>query len=902
VMKKLVLLLKFKLALLFLLGVFSTSQSYASHASAAEISYRHISGNTFEFTVVYYNNCLPGAAGSPGTMILRYESASLNITRRTATTLTKLPTFGVGVPAVRPLNLLNCTNATLCFDEFVYRGQFTVPGRAIDWIFSCSVTFRPPELDNITQNGFGEYDIWAQTRMNNLDFPDNSSPIFHDRWPQTPGFTLDTFVNYPFRTLCEQNFYTFDLHAIDRDGDSITYELYHIQGNNGINVNYVAPWTPQQPITTIPANSFAIDPNTGIIPFVPGPPAGPVNTSFGEVVNTFIVGVQATEYAPKIETVNGRLVQVWKEASYVRRDMMVVIDGPTTCKRDFIHPYPDRVDCGDSTIRVRFRSAPNDWSRVRCATISADGSEFRVMDSTANPPRSIAVLGARWVCGFGDNTSYIDIDLEERLHWDNDYYVLLKAGTDLDVLESECGFLEPEFSDSKIRFKGNTPVDLALPPAISVCLPQENPFPQLEDTFKVADQYFWTFNGDTIPGQDIDKLWAQEAGTYQVLVKGPWGCPGNDQVDVYFPTSPTFDFDLPAYCDTTRGEDPSNLPALLTLPNTPTTPVGGSWHWEYNFGPPNGFDLVKTGDSLITIGDGTYALIYTDTNVGPGIPGCVTRFEFDFNRETHPPEQPLTVKIEGDPILCEVGDGNTTFWLNSSKFKPNFQPKSPNFEINTPYTYQWYEGNFDNPITGAFDSSIVRSKVGTYLVQVRDAMGCVGFDSIRIERIGKPPAFPVFCNVLGGKRGRFSWAPVELATSYEVSADDGLTWVNTENNFFDVDDIRVVGKVWVKANIDNVCKESFAGESEPCAADVFPPNIITPNQDGLNDVFFVGSLDLFPESGITIFDRWGTVVFESNDYQHDWDGDDAPEGTYYYVINVNDPAASVYKGVLTLLR
>lgn len=70
--------------------------------------------------------------------------------------------------------------------------------------------------------------------------------------------------------------------------------------------------------------------------------------------------------------------------------------------------------------------------------------------------------------------------------------------------------------------------------------------------------------------------------------------------------------------------------------------------------------------------------------------------------------------------------------------------------------------------------------------------------------------------------------------------------------------------------------------------DIILPNVFTPNNDGINDVLEV------PLSGIktlslTIFDRWGNVVFESNQTKLYWDGRNAngermPAGTYFAVL------------------
>lgn len=83
-----------------------------------------------------------------------------------------------------------------------------------------------------------------------------------------------------------------------------------------------------------------------------------------------------------------------------------------------------------------------------------------------------------------------------------------------------------------------------------------------------------------------------------------------------------------------------------------------------------------------------------------------------------------------------------------------------------------------------------------------------------------------------------------------------------------------------------------------------PHNFFTPNGDGLNDFFELGNLDK-QGCAITIMNRWGTMVWESDNYQNDWGGknlggDDLPDGTYYYLLSCNEEV--VYKSAVTLVR
>jgi gliding motility-associated-like protein len=66
------------------------------------------------------------------------------------------------------------------------------------------------------------------------------------------------------------------------------------------------------------------------------------------------------------------------------------------------------------------------------------------------------------------------------------------------------------------------------------------------------------------------------------------------------------------------------------------------------------------------------------------------------------------------------------------------------------------------------------------------------------------------------------------------------------------------------------------------------PNIITPNGDGSNETFVIKGLSDYPQTRVQIFNRWGKKIYESTDYQNDWDGEKYHDGVYYYVITFID--------------
>ncbi|MCG8573776.1 MAG: gliding motility-associated C-terminal domain-containing protein, partial [Flavobacteriales bacterium] len=76
------------------------------------------------------------------------------------------------------------------------------------------------------------------------------------------------------------------------------------------------------------------------------------------------------------------------------------------------------------------------------------------------------------------------------------------------------------------------------------------------------------------------------------------------------------------------------------------------------------------------------------------------------------------------------------------------------------------------------------------------------------------------------------------------------------------------------------------------------PTGFSPNGDGVNDLFIIEGLNSFDKVSLVVFNRWGSKVYESNDYQNDWDGTNQfgislgnnplPSGTYFYIIKAGD--------------
>ncbi len=86
--------------------------------------------------------------------------------------------------------------------------------------------------------------------------------------------------------------------------------------------------------------------------------------------------------------------------------------------------------------------------------------------------------------------------------------------------------------------------------------------------------------------------------------------------------------------------------------------------------------------------------------------------------------------------------------------------------------------------------------------------------------------------------------------------------------------------------------------SEPAfGCGLYVPNIFTPNGDGSNDSFEIRNLPA--NAKLVVTNRWGKQVFSSNNYQNDWNGNDAIDGVYFYQLQVD---GEKYTGWVEIMR
>jgi gliding motility-associated-like protein len=144
------------------------------------------------------------------------------------------------------------------------------------------------------------------------------------------------------------------------------------------------------------------------------------------------------------------------------------------------------------------------------------------------------------------------------------------------------------------------------------------------------------------------------------------------------------------------------------------------------------------------------------------------------------------------------------------------------------------------------------------------------------------------------------------------------TQIGTGSNYqFVSSDISQSGLYSVEVTLPGGCLAYGSATVTIDYCELLIPEAVTPNGDGMNDTWYIENLESYPNSTVQIVNRWGAVVFESDDYKNDWDGtsqngmniggDELPEGTFYYVLRIGGDEASkfyhkVYTGYIYLKR
>lgn len=334
--------------------------------------------------------------------------------------------------------------------------------------------------------------------------------------------------------------------------------------------------------------------------------------------------------------------------------------------------------------------------------------------------------------------------------------------------------------------------------------------------------------------------------------------------------------------------------------------------WTTSTAGVSNFDINRDGSSIGTTG----SLSYVDNTVV-----CETDYSYQLltnytngsqsislSKPAHAFSSDIPTAIEN--ITAVVGDGGVDLTWQQD---PAFQP------VEYSIFRKSGSGNFSFLAKAAstqFTDADYRTD-GVYCYQINYTDLCDNVSSTGVESC----PIRLSASIANDNSITLNWSAYtgweNGVTEYIVDKYDGegvplQTFnVGTATTFKDAssdpDNQLFVYVVTANAN-DGGLGQSISNEvtaiKEP---NLFYPKAFTPNGDNLNDVFYVFGQYLV-EFELNIFNRWGELLFSTNDISKGWDGkfrgNMQPEGTYTFIANLTDLSGRTFKrsGSVVLLR
>lgn len=279
-------------------------------------------------------------------------------------------------------------------------------------------------------------------------------------------------------------------------------------------------------------------------------------------------------------------------------------------------------------------------------------------------------------------------------------------------------------------------------------------------------------------------------------------------------------------------------------------------------------DNIAEGATTITFGGVTYGFenigigfIYTDFITGQIDTALATLMLVDYV-PTHLTQVPDIIN------LCP----GAVFVANVAQ---NLEGGVPNYH----YTWESATGTaLGTNSTQLFQSGMA----GDYMVTVMDYCGTMDSSSFHLT---EPPAisFAGPQNLCTGIESDVLVSGGLQPYSYNYNTTtislNSLTNTFTGNN----NDVSTI-------TVSDACNQTQNIPVVLTVCDTEEPNIITANNDGLNEAFIIKGLETFPNSTVRIFNRWGDMLYESFNYDNNnpWKPTNLEDGVYFWTLNRAD--------------
>jgi len=353
----------------------------------------------------------------------------------------------------------------------------------------------------------------------------------------------------------------------------------------------------------------------------------------------------------------------------------------------------------------------------------------------------------------------------------------------------------------------------------------------------------YSYNWSCLPVQNSNTMSNVPAGTYNVTVTDANNCIATNTVTIS--TFPLPVASITEIVDATCNQ--SDGSANLTV-SSGTQPYTFSWSTNPS----------QTTQNLQNVPTGTYSVTVTDAN------GCMATANVTIGQEGP------TTTISSTGENCGQSNGTASVVASGGTGT---------------YTYNWNTSPPQTTVTA------VGLSAGIYTVTVNDG-GCTTTATVTVMIIPGPTAgfsaYPEVLTLMDGPVLFFDNSSGNIVNWQWNFGDNSLTASGAETNHqyqnlgtYVVTLIVTDNKGCTDTVTDTIkIREIFT---------LYVPNAFTPDGDGINDFFFPEGVNVDPDYfDMTIFDRWGNIIFHTNTWVSthgdSWNGTKNNSGTFKEVV------------------
>ncbi len=852
--------------------LFFAQKAYSTHIVGGEFEMVHVTGYEYNFNLILY---FDDVNGNPEILATENTLTAFIYRKRDNLFMRSVVLNKTGTSFV-PYTNIECTIESLRTRKLKYTNS----------VFMDPTVFNDPE---------GYYIVWERCCRNNtidnivLIAPNTVGQTFYLEFPPVVDENNDPFVNSSpvlFPPLsdygCVGQFYYVDFAGKDEDGDSIAYSMV-----NPLNSSTVAAVPPPSPRPH------------GTVPWIPGIDVNnqvPGNPSLG-VSPEGLLTVTPSQAGLFVFAVRAEEFREGKKIGEVRRDFqMLVIDCPNPGAKPDIFA---RVK-GESSIY-------KDGSIISFKRGDEKCVELFIQDADAPEALTIRAKPVNF-----------NADISDILSLNGGFIATATDTLKAEVCFPDCPYKQdqPMFVDL-IAYDDACSLPLSDTVRIGVIIePPTNTKPEIVN-----------------PGQEVVSELLREGDTYEIPIRA---------IDV--------DNDSLSLAVMTDGFNMADFGMSITTTKTQKGELEALFVWDtrcdvYDFTQRTTFDikiLVDDFDTCLFANPDTLCLdleIKLPTNNDPEVSTDLKNNSFaafigetiDFNV--------LAKDIDDDVIALQVIPSG--FALDS--YNINFKPVTGEGAVESPFSWELDCDLFDLEAKDKFTFKFVATDADKCKFPNADSLSVTikilpnpndapvinlgeRVNEAAVYKVGEEIKFTVFgsdinndsvyidilnkeelegisysfqaAKGLGIASSEFEWIPSCADLNYFMN----LNQEQGRNDEFVTFSFIVRDGYCIEPAYDTIHVDLGLEDIAPPDADFIPPNVFTPNDDGINDYFTIPNLPLDNCDNeflkVTIYNRHGRLVYSDDSREFKWDGKGFSAGSYYYYLHYTNDE---YTGVVSII-